>query len=306
MMTLGKLPQTKSRRPIALTRKQLYQRVWSKPLSAVAREVGLSPNALAKICNRLLVPYPSRGHWTKSRPRQAAARPTLPGAPETQTQRVTISSIRAGSRRARTRLDPAKRREQLIEVAEKIIRADGLHAASMKRIAATAGISETQAYNYFGSREKLLVDLARREFGKIRAARAIDMERTHDHYSRVILTTKTYLREIGQRGDLLQTLLSSPEVRAMLRDEHRQQHSNDIHAHAQGLVELYGIPRAVALGCTVVLTRLCMNAGKLIADRKISLESGERLCLSMVLNGSRNIVGAANNPVGRAQSGKAT
>ena len=52
-----------ARRPIALSRKELYQRVWSQPLSIVAKELGVSGNALAKICNRLMVPYPPRGHW---------------------------------------------------------------------------------------------------------------------------------------------------------------------------------------------------------------------------------------------------
>ena len=289
-------------RPIALTRRQLYQRVWSQPLSVVARDLGVSGNALAKICNRLLVPYPPRGYWAKKRGGKPAAQPPLPAAPESELQRITISSVRSGSRRTRTRLDPTVRREQLIEVAEQIVREHGPHAASMKRIAATAGISETQVYNYFGSPEKLMVEMARREFGKIRAAREIDKERAHDHYSRITLTTQTYLREIGQRGDLLQLLLSSPEVRAMLRTEHRKQYTNDVRTHAQGLVDLYGVSMAVALGCTVVLTRLCLNAGKLIADKKISLDSGERLCLSMMLNGSRNIVGAAKNTVGVAES----
>jgi hypothetical protein len=58
---------TAKRRPIALTRKELYQRVWSEPLAAVAKELGLSGGALAKICNRLLVPYPPRGYWSRSK-----------------------------------------------------------------------------------------------------------------------------------------------------------------------------------------------------------------------------------------------
>jgi hypothetical protein len=114
--------------------------------------------------------------------------------------------------------------------------------------------------------------------------------RSSDHYVRITRTTRTYLRHIGQRGALLQTLLSSPEVRALLRSEHRQQHANDIRSHAQGLVDLYGISRALALGTTVVLTTLCLRAGKIIADKRIPLEAAERLCLSMVLQGSRDLV----------------
>jgi AcrR family transcriptional regulator len=282
------------RRPSAeFTREELYERVWSEPLSAVAANLGLSGNALAKICNRLLVPYPSRGHW--ARRGAPKARPPLPAAPEEVHSRFTISAHRAASRRTRTRLDPAVRREQLISVAEQIVVKQGVHAATLKQIASVSGISETQAYNYFGTREKMLAELARREFAKIRLARQEDLDRAPDHYARITLTTRTYLRQIAERGGLLQTLLSSPDVRTMLRKEHRKQHTTEVRAHAQGLVELFGIPRQVALACTVILTTLCLRAGKIISDKRVPLESGERLCLAMVVQGSKEVV-QANRP----------
>jgi AcrR family transcriptional regulator len=289
------------RRRAVFTREELYRRVWSEPLTVVARNVGLSSNALTKICNRLLVPYPPRGYWPKKHVGKSLQRPPLPAAPDGDNRQVTLGGgVPSASRRARTRLGRDERRLQLVETAEKIIAEHGLHAASMKRIAAQAGISETQAYNYFRSRDELLVALARREFAQIRDARRKDVERTTDHYSRVIATTRTYLKQMSERGGLLQTLLSSPEVRALLREEHRQRQSTEVHEHAQGLVDLYGIPRAVALGCTVVLTTVSLRAGKLISDKRISLELGERLCLSMILQGSRDVVGAAQDPVGVA------
>jgi AcrR family transcriptional regulator len=275
-----------------LTREELYQRVWSKPITLVAEQLGVSGNALTKICDRLLVPYPPRGYWARRSSGASLAQPPLPTAPEEPAARVTISSERAASRRSRTRLSPQERREQLVLVAQNIIARHGLHAATMKQIAAIAGISETQAYNYFGSREKLFAELARREFAQIRAARAVDIESNSDHYARIMATTSTYLRLMSSRGGLLQTLLSSPEVRSLLRREHRTRSSTEVHEHAQGLVNLYGIQRAVALGCTVVLTTMCLRAGKLISDKRISLEVGERLCLSMVVQGSRDVVRA--------------
>lgn len=276
----------------ALSRKDLYQRVWAKPISVVAKEMGLSGNALSKICNRLSVPYPTRGYWAKVSAGKRIDRPALPESPEPSAAQITISKVRAGSRRSRSRLTPQVRRDQLVAVAETIIAKQGLHAASMKQIAANAGISETQAYNYFGSRDQLLVELARREFAKIREARRKDIDQTHDHYERIIRTTRTYLREIGQRGGLLQTLLSSPDVRSMLRNEHREQQDSALRAHAQNLVDSYGIPRSVALGCTAVLTTLCLRAGKLIADKRIPVEAGERMCIAMMVQGSRDIVTA--------------
>jgi AcrR family transcriptional regulator len=286
------------RTPIALSRKELYRRVWSKPLTVVAKDVGLSGNALAKICNRLLVPYPTRGYWVKVAAGKKPERQPLPAAPENTSNQIIISKQRAGSRRSRTRLDPTARRDQLVKVAEQLVVEHGLHAATMKKIAATAGISETQAYNYFSSREQLFGELARREFARIRAARQEEKIRSSDHYERITRTTRVYLRHIGQRGRLLQTLLSSPDVRALLRAENREKQHTEVQAHAANLVNLYGISKSFALGTTVVLTTLCLRAGKVIADGKIPEATAERLCLAMVLQGSRDLVsrGSAQPP----------
>jgi AcrR family transcriptional regulator len=278
------------RAPIALSRKELYRRVWNEPLTVVAKDVGLSGNALAKICNRLLVPYPSRGYWMKVAAGRKPEREPLPAAPEKASNQIVISKQRAGSRRSRTRLDPGARREQLLQVAEILVMQHGLHGATMKRIAATAGISETQAYNYFGSREQLFGELARREFARIRAARQAEVIRSTDHYERIARTTRVYLRHIGQRGRLLQTLLSSPDVRALLRAENRAKQHTEVQVHAQNLVKLYGISKSLALGTTVVLTTLCLRAGKIIADGRIPEATAERLCLALVLQGSRDLV----------------
>jgi AcrR family transcriptional regulator len=279
------------RAPMTLTRTELYERVWSEPLTVVAKKAGISSNALTKICNRLLVPYPPRGYWPKKSVGKAPQRPSLPEMSGDE-RGITIGAGSSVSQRVRTRLDRVQRQQQLIEIAEKIIAKHGLHAATMKQIAAQAGISETQAYNYFKSRDRLLVEMARREFAMIRAARQEDIEHTREHYELITRTTQTYLRKIGQRGGLVQTLLSSPDVRAALRTENRATTRTETRQHARGLAELYGIPRDVAFGCTAVLTTLCLRAGKLIADKRISLPAAERLCLAMVLKGSRSVVRA--------------
>jgi AcrR family transcriptional regulator len=284
------------RQPIALSRKELYRRVWSEPLTAVAKDVGLSSNALAKICNRLLVPYPTRGYWTKVAAGKKPERAPLPEAPEKASNQIVISTERAGSRRSRTRLDPTARREQLMAIAESLVQQSGLHAATMKRIAATAGISETQAYNYFSSREQLFGELARREFARIRAARQAEVVRSNDHYERITRTTRAYLRHIGKRGRLLQTLLSSPGVRSLLRDENREKKHTEVQDHARNLVDLYGISKPLALGATVVLTTMCLRAGKIIADGRIPEATAEKLCLALVLQGSRDLVSRGSAP----------
>jgi hypothetical protein len=53
------------KRPAAVSRKDLYRRVWETPITRLAAEYGISANALAKICDQLKIPYPPRGHWAK-------------------------------------------------------------------------------------------------------------------------------------------------------------------------------------------------------------------------------------------------
>lgn len=47
------------------TRKQIYDLVWSKPLSKLAVEFGISDQGLAKACRRCNVPLPPVGYWQK-------------------------------------------------------------------------------------------------------------------------------------------------------------------------------------------------------------------------------------------------
>lgn len=288
------------KKPIVLSREELYERVWSKPMSTLAREFGVTGNALAKICSRVHVPYPSRGFWAKIAAGKTPERAPLRLDPDEAGQRITISAIRASSRRARTRLSPEARRDQLVAVAAGILTREGAHAASMKRIAREAGISETQAYNYFKSREELLVELAKRELDAVRKGRLAELERGHDHYSRLALSIKGYLMQVEERGALLQTLLSTPEVRLMLRRDHRARRDSDMNRHADRLVEMFGVQRSVALCCTVILTSLSLRTGKLVANKKISAALAERLCVAMTLQGSRDTISGARPRLAQA------
>lgn len=47
------------------TRQELYELVWSKPISKLAEEFGLSDRGLAKICQRHHIAVPGRGYWAK-------------------------------------------------------------------------------------------------------------------------------------------------------------------------------------------------------------------------------------------------
>ena len=63
-----------------VTREELYEEVWSIPISHLAAEYGVSGSYLARVCTALAVPRPPAGYWQKKAVGKAAPRPPLPPA----------------------------------------------------------------------------------------------------------------------------------------------------------------------------------------------------------------------------------
>jgi hypothetical protein len=63
---------------MTVSRERLYEQVWAEPMTAVAKQYEVSSNYLARICQRVGVPVPSRGYWEKARVGRGPSRPSLP------------------------------------------------------------------------------------------------------------------------------------------------------------------------------------------------------------------------------------
>jgi hypothetical protein len=60
-----------------VSREELFELVWTEPMTAVAKRFNVSGSYLARVCSRLNVPRPVRGYWAKLAVGKAPARPTL-------------------------------------------------------------------------------------------------------------------------------------------------------------------------------------------------------------------------------------
>ena len=49
-----------------VSREELYQLIWQKPLMTAAKELGIPDVGLKKVCDRLGVPRPPQGYWANS------------------------------------------------------------------------------------------------------------------------------------------------------------------------------------------------------------------------------------------------
>lgn len=52
-------------REVKLTRKELYNLVWSQPMTLLSKKYNLSDVGLRKVCIKMNIPLPNAGHWAK-------------------------------------------------------------------------------------------------------------------------------------------------------------------------------------------------------------------------------------------------
>lgn len=64
--------------PPSLSRANLYELVWSKPMISLAPELGLSDVGLAKMCRKHRIPTPGVGYWSKKESGKHVSRRRLP------------------------------------------------------------------------------------------------------------------------------------------------------------------------------------------------------------------------------------
>jgi hypothetical protein len=74
----------------SFTRQELYDLVWSEPMTKLAARYGISGNGLAKACHRADIPVPERGYWAKQQAGHKVRKTPLPTAKASTPERVAI------------------------------------------------------------------------------------------------------------------------------------------------------------------------------------------------------------------------
>lgn len=112
-----------------MKRTELYKLVWSKPMTKLGAELGISDVGLAKACRRRAILVPPRGHWAKLQAGRTSVQVPLP-QPGTD-MGVSFTTVPPARRQA----EVAQTREAKAVVAEK---AEALRAVAPTRKQADA------------------------------------------------------------------------------------------------------------------------------------------------------------------------
>jgi hypothetical protein len=77
-----------------MTRRQIYDLIWSKPMRDAAAEIGLSDVGLKKVCIRHRVPVPPQGYWNKVHAGQKPSKAIFRDVNDARLNRVEIAGSR--------------------------------------------------------------------------------------------------------------------------------------------------------------------------------------------------------------------
>ena len=83
---------------ITVNRNELYEQVWSEPVSRLAPKYGISDVGLKKICKKLNVPTPPLGYWTKIQHNIRVEKTPLPRLKHGELQIHTIQKSELNSK----------------------------------------------------------------------------------------------------------------------------------------------------------------------------------------------------------------
>src|ERR1700733_3381070 len=73
-----------------MNRAALYELVWAKPVTHVARDFGISDVAIRKICIKHNIPTPPLGYWAKLLHGKKVGRPPLPPLKKGQSDTISL------------------------------------------------------------------------------------------------------------------------------------------------------------------------------------------------------------------------
>ncbi len=120
----------------SIARDQLYEKVWTTPISRLAKEFGISNVGLAKACDKHQIPRPPCGYWAKKEHGKKVKNVPLPACNDPQLQTIRFEYAGSGSTRQLNGSETAAKHEERgqVTVAEQLRSPHPVVAATKRRL----------------------------------------------------------------------------------------------------------------------------------------------------------------------------
>lgn len=120
------------------------------------------------------------------------------------------------------RLTRADRRDQLLDVAAELVVERGAASITVEGLAARAEVSKALPYSHFDNADHVLIELYRREIGRIGARITEVVADVGDPESKVRAVVHAYFGEVAERGAILSILTGPGSLVPHLADRGRR------------------------------------------------------------------------------------
>jgi AcrR family transcriptional regulator len=190
------------------------------------------------------------------------------------------------SRERAERLSAADRREQLLDVAARILVDEGFLALSMEAVAQRAGVSKGLGYAYFKNADDLAIALYDREVGEVYRRVEEAVERADSFEARIRAATRAYLDAGRERGAVIAILQARLQGRWFARVGRRRV-GEFLGFWAQQLATDLGVEREVAEPLAAAMLSSTEAGARAAIARRIPRAQVEETCVRFVLGGLR-------------------
>lgn len=180
--------------------------------------------------------------------------------------------------RVRTRrMDPALRRDLILDVTAALIAREGVSSVSMERVGRETGVSKALIYVHFPNRTALLQDLLVREQRRLLALQAAAIRSADNLEDLIRLTTSAYLRHVEDDGLYIQRLMNEPTVAVAFRELDRKDRQQAVEYIAKALGASLNAPSQIAALATELSMGMTGAAGELVSRGEVSREKAEEV-----------------------------
>jgi len=182
------------------------------------------------------------------------------------------------------RLAAADRREQLLDVAARILLDDGFLALSMEAVAQRAGVSKGLGYAYFKNADDLAIALYDREVGEVYRRVEEAVKRADAFEARIRASVRAYLDAGRERGAVIAILQARLQGRWFARSGRRRV-GEFLAFWAKQLSSDLGIEREVAEPLAAAMLSATESAVRAATARRIPRAQVEETCVRFTLGG---------------------
>lgn len=127
------------------------------------------------------------------------------------------------------RTEPAERRAQLLDTAERLLVAGGTDALRMDHVARAAGVTRPVVYEHFGNRDGLVIALLERHAQRIAEHQPHAARDTRSFEERLRDATRAYLTIARTHGPALRALLDGGDLSPAVEQARRSIRARGVH-----------------------------------------------------------------------------